>query len=509
MATFLQNLDVTAGIAGESSTVKWLDRTAFIFLVIMAAAAPHSIAASQSAWLIGMTAWAARAIFFRRGDLSRTAIDLILFAFIGWTVLSSIFSYEPAISLDKLRGVGIFLVLYFAFHNICTLKAAKIVAIVLVASAMVNVVWQPVERLLGRGVQLQGVSSNGPLGKAGIVSGDTILRVGGKRVSTAEEVITELSAAPTAEVLIHRAAGNKTFTVASADILPFDIATYQLGVERWHANHRWRATGFYGHFTTYSEVLQLIGSLVLGMIIAFLFGRRRNDKSFGFELRFTFSTILCASAFFFICIALLLSGTRGSQLGLLASGFAIVIALRSKRLLVIALCLAIPVAAVGYFALLQTREANEDNEYRKTMWSDGLRLATESPRHLLVGVGMDSTRKRWQEFDLFDKGWMPMGHFHSTPIQLAAERGLPALLLWCLFIGSVFARLFRSIRQNTDTENPLVRGIKLGALGGLAGFFVGGLVHYNLGDGEVALAFYLLTGLGLKVAELSVEPTNN
>ncbi len=509
METFLQKIDDIANIRGESSVARWLDRAAFIFLVILAAAAPHSIAASQSAWLIGMTAWAARAIFFRRSGFSHTAIDLALFAFIGWTVLSSVFSYEPAISLDKLRGVGIFLVLYFAYQNVRTLKAAKVVAIMLVTSAMVNVVWQPVERLLGRGVQLQGVSANGPLGKAGIVSGDTILRVDGKRVATAEEVITELAAAPTAEVLIHRAAGNKTFTVASADILPFSVATYQLGVERWHANHRWRATGFYGHFTTYSEVLQLIGSLVFGMLIAFLLGRRRRDKPLGFELRLSFAAVICAVAFVFICIALLLSGTRGSQLGLLASGFVMVIALRSRRLLVVALCLAIPVAAFGYFTLLQTREASEDNEYRKTMWSDGVRLATESPRHLLVGVGMDSIKARWQEFDLFNKGWMPMGHFHSMPIQLAAERGLPALLLWCVFLSLVFTKIFRSLRQDTVDEDPVIRGIKFGALGGLTGFFVGGLVHYNLGDGEVALVFYLLTGLGLRVADLTLGPDNS
>ncbi len=508
METFLQKIDDIVDIRGESAAARWLDRAAFIFLVILAAAAPHSIAASQSAWLIGMTAWAARAIFFRRGRFSHTAIDLALFVFIGWTVLSSIFSYEPAVSIDKLRGVGIFLVLYFAYHNVRTLKAAKIVAIMLVASAMVNVVWQPVERLLGRGVQLQGVSESGPLGKAGIVTGDTILRVDGRRVSTAEEVITELSAAPTAEVLIHRAAGNKTFTVDRADLLPIRDATYQLGVERWHTNHRWRATGFYGHFTTYSEVLQLIGSLVLGMLIAFLLGRRRSDKPLGFELRLSFPTVVCALAFVLICVALLLSGTRGSQLGLLASGFAIVTALRSRRLLVIALCLAIPVAAVGYFALLQIREADEDNEYRKTMWTDGVRLATESPRHLLVGVGMDSIKARWQEFDLFNKGWMPMGHFHSMPIQLAAERGLPALLLWCVFLALVFARLFRSLRQDTGDEDLVIRGIKLGALGGLTGFFVGGVVHYNLGDGEVALVFYLLTGLGLKVAELASRSDN-
>jgi hypothetical protein len=43
------------------------------------------------------------------------------------------------------------------------------------------------------------------------------------------------------------------------------------------------------------------------------------------------------------------------------------------------------------------------------------------------------------------------------------------------------------------------RGLALGALGGLAGFFVSGLVHYNWGDSEVVTVFYLIMGLSLIV----------
>lgn len=39
----------------------------------------------------------------------------------------------------------------------------------------------------------------------------------------------------------------------------------------------------------------------------------------------------------------------------------------------------------------------------------------------------------------------------------------------------------------------------LGALGGLAGFFASGLVHYNFGDSEVAMIFYFIMGLCLVV----------
>ena len=44
-----------------------------------------------------------------------------------------------------------------------------------------------------------------------------------------------------------------------------------------------------------------------------------------------------------------------------------------------------------------------------------------------------------------------------------------------------------------------VRGLALGALGGLAGLFVSGLVHYNWGDSEVVTVFYFIMGLTLAV----------
>jgi hypothetical protein len=44
-----------------------------------------------------------------------------------------------------------------------------------------------------------------------------------------------------------------------------------------------------------------------------------------------------------------------------------------------------------------------------------------------------------------------------------------------------------------------VRGLALGALGGLVGFFTSGLVHYNWGDSEVVTAFYFIMGLTLAV----------
>jgi O-antigen ligase len=136
------------------------------------------------------------------------------------------------------------------------------------------------------------------------------------------------------------------------------------------------------------------------------------------------------------------------------------------------------------------------------MYRDGVRLWTDSPRNFILGVGMDSIKRYWLEWDLFDKGWQPMGHFHSTPLQLAVERGLPALLLW-LWVLWLYARmLWRKLKSQTlsfDESSAIEKGILLGALGGLAGFFTSGLVHYNYGAAVVAMMFFIIMGLSVRL----------
>ena len=175
----------------------------------------------------------------------------------------------------------------------------------------------------------------------------------------------------------------------------------------------------------------------------------------------------------------------------------------SRKWIITGFAVGLPLVLIGLFILQQSREVgffdrqDLSTQYRQMMWNDGIRLWSETPRHLMVGVGMDSIQKHWQERGLFDKGWQPMGHFHSTPIQLLAERGLPALLLWLSIPGIYGLKLFRYLRTVAGEETSdawISRGIVLGCLGGMIGFFTSGLVHYNLGDQEVAMVFFILMG---------------
>jgi O-antigen ligase len=126
-------------------------------------------------------------------------------------------------------------------------------------------------------------------------------------------------------------------------------------------------------------------------------------------------------------------------------------------------------------------------------------LLVSKPRHLLVGVGTDSIKGYWREWGLFDQGRLPIGHMHSNLLQLAIERGVPTLVVWLVLLG-LYGRMLWSLARNNRSEQRWVeRGVALGALGGLVGFFISGIVHYNWGDSEVVTILYFIMGLSLVV----------
>jgi O-antigen ligase len=190
-------------------------------------------------------------------------------------------------------------------------------------------------------------------------------------------------------------------------------------------------------------------------------------------------------------------------LALLISACIIVLMGASRRTALILAACALLTVPVGLYVLQQKRnvgfvdQKDESIRWRETVWQEGLQLLLSRPRHLLIGVGMDSLKKHWREWGLFDNGRLPLGHMHSNLLQLAVERGLPTLFAW-LFLLALYARmLWRLARHHASLGGWIERGIVLGALGGLAGFFSSGLVHYNFGDSEVVMILYFIMGLSL------------
>lgn len=452
-------------------------------------AAPNSIAATQTAWLLGMTFWLLRFAFYPRPKLQRTPVDYFLFGFFILSGLSTLFSYEPLVSLGKMRAASLFTIVYLFSQNVPSRRVIQLLTLALISACMVNVLFTGAQRLLGTGVKVYGVSEGSPLYKAGVRDGDTLLTVDGVKLHDPQELVNELSKPDKKVVTVtaYRHEWMLPCKVPRGTLLPGNNALEQLGVGSWSKGRDWRASGFFGNFVTYAEVLQLILALTVGLFVAL----RRKRSLIGLGLLLALAGMVGA---------LLLTLTRASWFAFIVSSAVILVLSVSRRAVLVLGGLAIPLILAGLFVLQQKRnvrfidQQDQSTTWRETVWREGFHLLVSKPRHLLVGIGMDSIKSHWREWGMFDKGRLPWGHMHSNPLQLALERGVPALLVW-LGLLFIYARtIWRMLRVKTRLE-WIEHGILLGALGGLVGFFVSGQVHYNWGDSEVIMIFYFLMGL--------------
>ena len=498
----------------------WLERATVGCLFLYAAAAPHSIAGTQTAWLLAMLFWVLRLCVKPRPALFRTPVDPWLFGFFVLTFLTALTSYNPEVSIGKLRAASLFTVVYVAAENVRSARVLRALALTLVVSCALGLVHTFGVYARGRGVKLQALAADSPLRAVGFIEGDTIISVDGVKVERPVEVVGAIERerpAPrervlrfpdgrvscrwdetTACVRVYRAEATPDANLPRAGLPQAATPEARLGILRWSKGRDERASGFYGQYQTYAEVLQLVASLALGMLLSL----RRKLSVKG---------LLLGVALAGLVFALILTVTRASWAGLLASAFTVALVGASRRTLLWTAALALPLALAGLFVLQQKRQVGfidtreGSTSWRLLVWQEGARILVRHPRHLLVGTGMDSLKRRWREWGMFDKGRQPWGHLHSTPLQIAFERGVPALLVWVAWLF-VYGRMLWRLARGGLGDDWVVRGLVLGALGGLVGFLAAGLVHYNFGDSEVVMVFYLIMGLALAAERLNREP---
>src|SRR5256884_9575782 len=96
----------------------WLDRGIVATLFLFVIAAPNSIAATQTAWLLGLLFWVLRLFVWPRPRLHRTPLAYALLGFFILTGMSSFLSYDPTVSIGKLRAASLFTIVYLFAENV-------------------------------------------------------------------------------------------------------------------------------------------------------------------------------------------------------------------------------------------------------------------------------------------------------------------------------------------------------------------------------------------------------
>ena len=125
------------------------------------------------------------------------------------------------------------------------------------------------------------------------------------------------------------------------------------------------------------------------------------------------------------------------------------------------------------------------NADRVAMMKSGWRIIKDDP---LTGVGPDMIIQVYPHYR--DKLAVNQRnpHLHNVPLQIAAERGIPALAVWVWFV----ATLVRDFWRRRRSEFPSLSNAGLAAIGAM---LAAGLFEYNFGDSEFLMLFLVLVTL--------------
>ena len=441
--------------------------------------APHSVAASAIGVGFAGFGWLIRTLSTRSLGLRRSKFDFIILLLLLWTVVSALLSEEPRISIAKLQASWCVFLFYLARATL-TRRSALVLVALLIFSGSVGALYSAFDLLRGRGVVVESMATESPFQRVGVQPGDTIWRVGGKRVYSVEDVQRELSRAPL----------NTAFNVgiiSRGEQVERPLMIKQIspaGVTGNERNHRFRASGWTRHYQTFAELLQMIAQLALGLALAHLRNHGAN-KYLKVAL---------------VAVALLTMGLVFTAMRTVIVAFAIgasVIALRSLRgaLKVVFTFALFFVLAFGAVVVWQTRDRNAlllGDPSSSLRWQVARAGLERIPVHPIFGHGMDAMKLHWNEWGFPGKDML---HLHSTPLQLAFDRGLPMLAIWSWMMIAFWLFIARAERNAADQSDTHTYGILLGTLGALTGFLASSLVNYNYGDAEVVMLFWFLMGV--------------
>lgn len=490
--------DNTSGLpATNISKVHFItERIIEVSLILYALLAPNSIT-SQVAFLLGLTAWGVQMAATRNFKQHRTPVDIVLFSFFACCVVSSFLSYSPMVSIKGLRSPAFFFAFYFVLNKVKDLKFARLLGLTLIASCMLNVAYSAGQIAVGRGLQIGSLRQDSAFAKEGLKVGDVILEADGRKVET----IDDLSRAVDAQrgrlaIKYQRDEAVIETTVSRRAIVKAEgSGAGRLGIVT-SPGRSFRVSGFYSHYETYAEVLQLIAAFAVGLLIS-----QPRKKSL--------TTLLLGAAVILITGALVMTSTRAAILGLALAVAVMAVASARRRILIvtaIGILLLIPLAVFVLqhsrgFEVLGLREGS--TAYRLEVWREAMVLIKLHP---VVGIGKGSEGDLKKAFGLYDNGKLPPGHFHSTPVQIATWWGLPALGFYAALMTIFFLNLWKMAKDAKARGRWQVWGMALGGMGVVVAFNVSSLVHFNFGDGEVVMTFWLLTGLVFAVRRLALEP---
>lgn len=290
-------------------------------------------------------------------------------------------------------------------------------------------------------------------------------------------------------IVCRLARGERALTVTTI-IISIGAASAIVGIVQYgileYDNLGRRPQGALTHYMTYSGLLMVVSVVATARVLF-----HAKDR--------TWSALVMPA----LLVALALTLTRSAWVGTCV-GLSLLLVLKDFRLLA-----ALPVLAALFFGLAPPQVTDRlystfdlqdpTNRDRLAMARTGVRMIQDYP---LTGVGPNMVQEVYADYRDANAVQSTNPHLHNVPMQIAAERGLPALALWLWFVISVVVSSFRRLQTTT------YKSLAAGGLAALASMLAAGLFEYNFGDSEFLMMLLVVITLpyAADISEQAQDP---
>jgi O-antigen ligase len=245
-----------------------------------------------------------------------------------------------------------------------------------------------------------------------------------------------------------------------------------------------RISGSMSQWMTYSGLLMLVLVALIAYVLCY--GLRNN--------KWVVPVIILT------VLALLFSETRNAWAGAVA-GIAVLVLMRKPR----AIAGFFGVILLFYFlspASIQQRfrsgldPSDPNTRNRIELFQTAMRLIQDHP---WLGVGPKNVKYEAPRYRGSNSGeypgWMYQ-HMHNNFLQVAAETGIPGLIIWLCVMAQfswdallVYRRANKNLVSGTEALRKEALMVSSAAIASLTALIVAGLGEYNFGDSEVLILF--------------------
>ena len=258
-------------------------------------------------------------------------------------------------------------------------------------------------------------------------------------------------------------------TIGAASAL---VGIVQYGVLNFDGLGR-RPQGTLSHWMTYSGTLMLVICAATARLL------------YGTSGRLWAAFIMPA-----LLVALSLTLTRGAWVGVGVGVAALFLSKDFRLLALIPIVIAVGVVLAPKALTDRVYSIFDPNDLttrdRMAMLEAGTAIIRDYP---LTGVGPDQIERVYPRYRVADAVKATNPHLHNVPMQIAAERGLPALAAWIWFVVVTVRGLLRLLKTSRQ------KSLAAAALGAMVAMLAAGLTEYNFGDSEFLMLLLVIVTL--------------